>query len=282
MKMLRLSWLAALSIMVFSACDLFNDPADDPVIEENLLGVVWDFDSLQIRDTTYVAPIRGYATLQFTEDMLFIGHGPGGYYRYHGTYSIAGDDSLSIEILEPAGLRCSRPSSISCNFIDSLKIVTTFDVNEDKLILRQGDKTAFYFRATLLYDEELLNLLWKADSLHTPDARLVRGPDTVLTIIQGDDITRVLFGWDNFMSIQFEDHMLVHGFLTCNNHYGDYEITGTGTLRLTTWQGTEAACHPRVEDIVLAAFNHVTAYQVTENRLRLQSMDGSYLIDLRP
>ena len=264
---------SSIFLLSLTACGLFNDPADDPVIEENLLGVVWDYDSLQTPDTTYVAPFRGYATIQFTEDMLVRGKYPG-LGSYHGTYSIARDDSLSIEILEPAGYRRM--------FLDSLKIVTTFDVNEDKLILRRGGQTAFYFHATLLYDEELLNLVWKVDSLHAPNARLVRGPDSVLTIIQGNDTTRRLYGWDNFMTIQFTDVMLLHGNLICNAHSGDYEITGPGTLILDICCGTSVGCHPRhIEDTVRAAFNHVTAYQVTENRLRLQSADGSYLIDLR-
>lgn len=283
--MLRLlnALIPAVPIVLSLALITCSGPADtsDPPGEEALLGVVWDFDLYQSPDTSMLTPFWGYATLHFMEDLLVRGHS-GGLTSYHGVYSIPGDDSLSIEILEPAELGCSPPS-MPCFFIDALKIVTTYDVHEEELTLHTSEQSVLTFHATRYNEVEFLDVMWKADSLRTPDIWIGHERDSAIIIIQGYDTTRLYDEYSFLMTIQFGDDMLLDGFLISNYHAGAYLFAGPETFLIDTRQMTGVGCdRDDPEALIAEAFNNVTAYHVVENQLRLQSTDGSYLIDLRP
>jgi len=266
--------LFAVIILGVIAC---TEP-DDPAVDEGLLDVVWSIDSLQTPDTAFVAPRLGYATIQFTEDMAVRGHSRGRI-SYHGIYEITADRLLSIEVVEPAGIWRSSPS-MTYTIINALEQITTHEVNENRLRLHQNNRYALYFHSSL-FEEELLYTVWKVDSLQTPDVKIVRGPDTLITIIQPNDTTRIPCRSETYPTIQFEKDMRISGILFCNTYNGTYEIIEKGKLAMDVLTWTEMACgwgFP--ERIFRDALENVTFYDVVDGALTLSDSGRLSVIKL--
>lgn len=275
MKIIKPYYLPTILLLGLMACSDTADPATD----EGLLNVVWNIDSLQTPDTTIVAPTSGYATIQFTEEMAVRGHSTV-LLSYHGIYGIAENRLLSIDIVEPAELQCSRPS-MQCIFINALEKVTTHEVNESRLRLYQDNRYVLYFHSSL-FEEELVYTTWKVDSLKTPDVKILRGPDTLITIIQSNDTTHVPRLSETFMTMQFKEDMRISGILFCNSYLGTYVITDQRNLTLDVLSWTEMACVKWPESFFINALENVTAYEAASGRLTLYDEDRSYVVNLSP
>ena len=269
--------LPAILLVALIACS----NTDDPINYEDLLGVVWNIDSLQTPDTAIVALAAGYATVLFTEDMRVRGLSTVSI-RYHGIYEVHDNGYLSIEVVEPAELRCSRPA-MECIFIDALETVTTYEVNEDRLRLYQSDQYVLHFHSSL-FDDGLFNVVWQADSLQTPEAKIVLSPDTsIITIIKLNDTTSANCPFDTSMTILFGEDMRTDGFLVCNQYSGTYEIAEMGTLTTDVLIWNESACGMDLlciwlEGIYRNSLENVTAYEVSENRLTLYDSGSHYVV----
>ncbi len=114
-------------------------------------------------------------------------------------------------------------------------------------------------------DENLLDVVWRVDTLQTPEEEIVPGPDELLTI-------------------QFTKNLEVSGMAACNTYTGTYEIGKNKSLSLDGFGRTEIACswNPYLtvlEDIFINTLENVTAYNVSENRLTLYDSDHQHVLN---
>lgn len=245
--------LLAILLVALIACS----NTDDPINYEDLLGVVWNIDSLQTPDTTIAASKIDYSTIQFTEDLGVIGHVD--LNEYQGIYEITGN-GLLIDVVEPTGWGCSRPR-MRCIFFDALETVTAYEVNEDRLCLYQGDSYILYFHPSFI-EEELLDKVWKVDSLQTLETKIVPG--------------------DTLMTIQFNKNMIVNGLAACNEYTGIYEIGDNRSIAIDVLTSTEMDCGPRLVDILeenfINSLEKIVTYDINEDRLTLYDSGQQYML----
>lgn len=262
-------FLPAILLLGLIACS----NTDDPINYEDLLGVVWNLDSLQTPDTTIVAPQYGLATILFTEDMGVRGHRAQSNYR--GIYEITGN-GLLIEVVEPAEPRCSRPM-IQCIFLDALENVTMYEVNENRLDLYKGDRYILYFHPSLI-EEELLDKLWKIDFLQIPAGKIVPINDTLIMMIQLGDTTLVPSWEKSIMTTQFNIDMEIGGKAVCNTYFGVYEISEKGKIAISPVGLTEEGCSKWswIESSFMDALENITRYDVTDSTLILYDVSHNY------
>jgi len=112
-------------------------------------------------------------------------------------------------------------------------------------------------------DENLLDVVWRVDTLQTPEEEIVPGPDTLMTI-------------------QFTKNLEVSGRGGCNSYNGIYEISKKNSLSVDVLTWTEMACGgARLLDLdgfLINALENVTAYNVSENRLTLYDSDHQHVL----
>ena len=72
-------------------------------------------------------------------------------------------------------------------------------------------------------DENLLDVVWRVDTLQTPEEEIVPGPDTLMTI-------------------QFTEDMKVSGHADCNDYEGVYTNPENGSLAVDIQAITLMAC----------------------------------------
>ncbi len=113
-------------------------------------------------------------------------------------------------------------------------------------------------------DEDLLNVVWRVDTLQTPEEEIVPGPDTLMTI-------------------QFNRSLKVSGRGGCNSYNGIYEISKKNSLSVDVLTWTEMGCDGgRLLDLdgfLINALENVTAYNVSENRLTLYDSDHQHVLN---
>ena len=254
---------------------------DEPIINKDLLGVVWIVDSLETRDTTLVSLAGGgYANIQFGNDMQVSGI-TGGHVRYRGSYEIIDPTSLDIILLEPTELSCSRPS-MTCLFVDALKTVTNIILSENTLRLSDDEGNIITFHSGLV-DKALLVINWESISLWSPSitAELERDSIRYETKVNDSVTTSHMIGPYNqaayIVHIQFDREMQI-GAIICNNGGGIYEIDQVGTISISRLGWTEALCAPwnLLEDLLTEVFENVTRYDIIGDQLELRSQDGNY------
>lgn len=134
--------------------------------------------------------------------------------------------------------------------------------------------TAILFIATMscsnsddnqVIDEDLLNVVWLADSLGTPDTILVLAP----------------YPYELRMWIQFTENLeLLHGNTTCRKSEAEYKIRAPGAISINLWiASTDISCGDRLE-VLEASLRHVflniTNYEVYDNHLSLNDTDRQY------
>ena len=114
-------------------------------------------------------------------------------------------------------------------------------------------------------DEDLLDVVWRVDTLQTPEEEIVPGPDTLMTI-------------------QFTKNLEVGGIVICNTYSGIYEISKKVSLSAQVLTWTEIACGGErlwlLHGFFINALENVTAYEVDEHRLILYDGDRHYVVKL--
>lgn len=245
--------------------------SEDDSIDEDLWDVVWNLDSIQTPDTIIVAPQYGLAVIHFTRDMGMRGRTV--HVKYSGIYEITGT-SLLIEVVEPSELQCSHPS-INCIFIEALGNVAAYDVNENRLDLYKDGRYMLNFHPSRI-DEEILDKLWKVDSLQTPEAKIIPIQDSLIMVIQSGDTTFVPNWEEDIMTAIFDIDMAMGGKLVCNIYGGAYEISEKGKIALGPVLQSEIACTYAawIESLFTDAMRTITNYTVTGSSLILY--DGSH------
>ena len=115
-------------------------------------------------------------------------------------------------------------------------------------------------------DEDLLDVVWRVDTLFTPEEQITPGPDTLMTI-------------------QFTRDMKVGGRGGCNTYFGIYEINKKVSISFDVRSWTEKGCDGRrllsLDGILQNALENVTAYEVDEDRLILYDSNRNYVVKLR-
>ena len=129
-------------------------------------------------------------------------------------------------------------------------------------------------------DENLLDVVWRADSLRTPDGKIVVVSDSLVMIMQFDDTTLVSIRRP-FMTAKFSGDMEIAGHLACNDYFGTYKIPKKTTITINMLNWTEVACTnwEFIENSFHHALEYVTAYEVAENRLTLYDEDHQYVLN---
>ena len=132
-----------------------------------------------------------------------------------------------------------------------------------------------------IIDEDLLDVVWRVDTLQTPDGKFVRGLDSLIIIMQLYDSSRVAHLAERSMTIQFMEDIQIDVTPVCNTCGGTYEISRNGNLRIEVGGCTEIACGwgfpgPSFTD----ALENITVYEVTEDRLTLYDSAHQYEINL--
>lgn len=115
-------------------------------------------------------------------------------------------------------------------------------------------------------DEDLLDVVWRVDTLFTPEEQIIPDADTLMTI-------------------QFFDSLIVSGMVICNSYFGSYEITEKGSFSIDVYSWTEIACGlGRLEELhgfFINALENVTAFEIDEDRLILYDSNRNYVVKLR-
>lgn len=115
-------------------------------------------------------------------------------------------------------------------------------------------------------DEDLLDVVWRVDTLTTPEGQITPGPDTLMTI-------------------QFSRSLEVSGNVLCNTYSGIYEINKNVSLSADVKSWTEIACGGGrlrlLHEFFINAIEKVTDYELDKDRLTLYDSDRDYLIILR-
>ena len=115
-----------------------------------------------------------------------------------------------------------------------------------------------------IIDENLLDIVWRIDSLRTSDGKIVPQPD-------------------EHMTIQFREYMKVEGHAACNTYNGSYGISDNKSLVIDVLTRTEAGCGHNpyllvLEDIFIHALENVTAFEIAESKLNLYDNDRQYVL----
>ena len=118
-------------------------------------------------------------------------------------------------------------------------------------------------------DEELLGVVWRVDTLQTPEEEIVPGPDTLMTV-------------------EFSEDMRISVYTPCNNYSGVYEMTKQGSLSIVWHTWTEMACiqgsvarRGILEGRFIQALNNASVYNVSESTLSLYDTDRRYVVKLK-
>ncbi|MCH7497954.1 MAG: META domain-containing protein [Candidatus Marinimicrobia bacterium] len=118
-------------------------------------------------------------------------------------------------------------------------------------------------------DEDLLDMLWRVDTLQTPEEEIVPGPDTLMTL-------------------RFHKSMRIDAVTPCNDYTGTYEINQLGSLGIDWHTWTEKACSAGpalrrgvLEGRFIQALNNASVYDVNEGTLTLYNTDHRYVVKLK-
>ena len=243
-------------LLSLTACGLFNDPTDDPVIDERLLDVIWRVDSIQTSEgTRFVSRLYEQMTIQFSEQMEVTGHAPCN--DYEGVYSIPKNGSIEISALNMAQDTCiGNLKAIEEALIQALTNVTSYTLGGGELDLHDRDRKHIISISIGSVDQalfrDLLDVTWKADSLQTQEEKIVFG--------------------DTSATIQFNKRLRVEGFNACNGYEGIYSNRERGIIAVDILAVTANAC-PRRLALLSAYFNNVimeaTTYDLRGSRFTM-------------
>ena len=129
-------YLFTILLITLAACS----NSDEPIIDENLLGVVWRVDTLQTLEEEIVPGPDTLMTIQFTKNLEVSGKVICN--TYSGIYEISKEVSLSAEVFTWTEIACGgeRLWVLHGFFINALENITAYEVDEDRLILYDSDR----------------------------------------------------------------------------------------------------------------------------------------------
>lgn len=136
MKAATFSYLSAILLAGLIACS----NTEEPIIDEDLLGVVWRVDSLQHPDTCVVTDPRERVTIQFTADGQI--KGSTGCRWFEGRYLITRAGNISIDnlIIDTSLKHCgNRLEFLASILVVTLEYITRYDLKDSKLALYDRD-----------------------------------------------------------------------------------------------------------------------------------------------
>ncbi len=119
-------------------------------------------------------------------------------------------------------------------------------------------------------DEDLLDVVWRVDSLQTPEENIVPTAAEHLTIQFSE-------------RLQFDEDYKVLARTTCNTYWGTYEINEDGSLSIVFLTWTEIVCAERrafLEGKFISTLIKITDYEVTENQSTLSNGARQYVVHL--
>lgn len=264
LHMLKASTLPALVALLFSACTLSSDPADDPVDDEQLVGPIWRVDSIQtLTETTIVARLYHQMTMQFSKEMEVTGFAPCN--DYSGAYVIPEHGHLEISALTVSQDTCIGLNVIEDSFVQSLETITAYTMDDGRLSLYDQDREHVISLSIGLVDqalfEDLLDTAWQADSLDHPEEKVVYA--------------------DTYPTIQFSNRLRVKGFDACGWYEGIYTIDEMGTIAIDILAITANACARRPDLLAYlfhTAIYEATTYELNAGRFIMQDSDGQYVL----
>ena len=247
--------LPAILLVALIACS----NTDDPIIDEDLLGVVWRIDSLQTIDEKIYPDRYWPMTIQLDQDMTIKVQTSCN--EYEGVYEVTKKGKILIDVHAVTEDTCIGLAFIDDAFMLTLGNVTGYSVNGGRMNLCNSDHSYVIKLSVGLVDEDLLNVLWQADSLQTPQEKIVTG--------------------DTSMTIQFSDRLLVWGFDACHGYYGVYSNPEKGALAIRILSITDNACARRNEFLGFC-FNTVlfnaTAYDLKGNSFIIYDDERRYVL----
>ncbi len=115
-----------------------------------------------------------------------------------------------------------------------------------------------------IIDEDLLDVVWRVDTLQTPEEEIVPGPDTLMTL-------------------RFLQDTRIDAITPCNDYTGTYSINKHRSLAIEWHSWTEMACMGRpgiLEGRFIKALNSVFVYDVSDRRLTIYDRDRHYVVKL--
>ena len=137
-----------------------------------------------------------------------------------------------------------------------------------------------------IIDEDLLDVVWKVDSLQAPNGDIVTNLDSLVFTVHSNDTTYTLINrklsWkETFITIQFNKEMEII-LDVCNTGYGNYKICQIETLAIDGIGWTEMACPSwlALEGFLTNTLKNVTAYDLSDSRLTLHDKDHLYVVYL--
>lgn len=120
-----------------------------------------------------------------------------------------------------------------------------------------------------IIDEDLLGVVWRVDTLQTPEEEIVPGPDTL-------------------MVLQFFDDTRICADTPCNDYSGTYKLNNHGSLAIVWHSWTEKACMEGpaarrgiLEGRFIKALNNVSVYDLSKSTLTLYDSDRRYFVRLK-
>ena len=131
-------FLPAILLVAMIACS----NTEDPVIDEDLLSVVWRVDSLQTPDTSLVADSLDYLSIRFDETFEVIGSK--GCAGFGGKYRNGKNERIEIyEISIPhIALPCTPHENLMARiYLDILENIEAYSIAGDVLILSSSDRS---------------------------------------------------------------------------------------------------------------------------------------------
>ena len=246
-----------LSLVLLIASGCLN-PGDQG-LDEDLLGILWRVDSVQIADVWIVPDYEAAYTIRFLDDWQVSGDSPCN--SFTGEYFITTHGSLTISELSNTSDTCFGWNLEEGAFYQALSEVTGYARDGTDLELFGGDEHDQLRLSAALVDEDLVDLIWRADSLRTPDSLITVEPDIRLTLLLNGK-TEAL------------------GKAAVNQFGGLFTNRGTGSLTVQIMYITEMICWtPRLcflEGSFLSAIDNIATYSMDETGLQLYSNDLSY------
>jgi len=120
-----------------------------------------------------------------------------------------------------------------------------------------------------IIDEDLLGVVWRVDTLWTPEEEIVPGLDTLMTM-------------------EFNEDLKINVDTPCNAYAGTYAISTYGKIAIEWQIWTEMAClqgsaarRGILESRFIQTLNNASGYAVTDSALSLYDSDLRWVVNLK-
>ncbi|UCD38446.1 MAG: META domain-containing protein [Fidelibacterota bacterium] len=273
--------LLVVLLMAIVSCGLFSESENDPLIDEDLLDVVWKLDSLQTPAGKDIPSPCFPTALQFTTEMDIRMDGPCS--RFEGTYEIGKSQTLGIGPLDSTQVayRCFEvEQDFEAVLANALEHMEQYEVQTDRLTLTNslGDYVMDF--SVEVHDTALWNILWRLDTLQTPTELIVIIPEEE-SYTGGRHVTIVFQDneRDEWWAIGPHTKWRVAGSGFCDLYYGAHDLRAASSMRIGCLDRTAQTGGCRFQDAheaYFAALESIDAYDRGEHRLVLYDHDQQY------